>query len=251
MQQNRSDAKAMRTKINKLSARRWLMTTTLGTVTLGVVMSLMFLSAMAQQANANNVGLVFGNLQPATTVGDGLYSFGVAATAGDNVTTVQGDFAYGFGMFTEARVRLGVSDIDGPNNDPTLSVGGELKYQFWKFRGQGSGNTSGATSDPFDLAFSAMFEYASFDRVSTTALGINVLGSLPFLSKSGRVFGPYGRFNVRLSTVNPDMATSNTDIKFSLTPGFMLQMTKQARAFAEINLDDNTGISFGVQFGGF
>ena len=211
------------------------------TLTLGAVLCL---SSVASAGG----GLIFGNLQPATTVGTGLYSFGVAANAGDNVTTVQGDFAYGFGMFTEGRIRLGVSDVDGPNTDPTVAIGGEFKYQFWNYRGSGAGVNSG---DPVDLAFSGMFEYASYDFVSVTSFGVNVLGSLPFVSKSGRVFGPYGRFNVRLSTVNPDLFASNTDIKFSLSPGFMAQLTRQARAFAEVNLDDNTGVSFGVQFGSF
>jgi hypothetical protein len=210
-------------------------------ITLG---ALVFLTSVSEAG----VGLVFGNLQPATTVGAGLYSFGAAASAGDNVTTVNGDFAYGFGMFTEGRIRLGVSEISGPNTDPTVALGGEFKYQFWNFRGQGSSGNSG---DPFDLAFSGMFEYASFDNVSVTAFGVNVLGSLPFVGKKGRVYGPYGRFNVRLSTVSPAGPVSSTDIKFAFTPGFMVQLTRQARAFGEINIDENTGVSVGVQFGSY
>ncbi len=227
---------------NMLNNKRWALSSSrVLATTLGL---LVFLAPVTEAG----VGLVFGNLQPATTVGAGLYSFGAAANAGDNVTTVNGNLAYGFGMFTEGRIRLGVSDLDGPANDPTVAVGAEFKYQFWNFRGQSAGADSG---DPFDLAFSGMFEYASYDQVSVTAVGVNVLGSLPFVGKKGRVYGPYGRFNVRLSTVSPNGPVSSTDIKFAFTPGFMIQLTRQARAFGEINLDENTGVSFGVQFGSF
>lgn len=199
------------------------------------------LSVAPAQASS---GLLFGYQQTAQTVGDGVYSFGVGASIGDDVTTIQGDLTYGFGMFTEGRIRLGISDFDAPGSDPALSLGAEFKYQFWNFEGEG-------VADPFDLSFGGMMEYVSFDGFKVTSVGANITGSRPFTSTKGRGYGPYGRLNVRLTTVDLDFVPSTTDIKFSLTPGMFIELTDQMTGFLEFNFDDNTGIGFGFQFGPF
>lgn len=189
--------------------------------------------------------VIFGNLQSARTVGEGVYTFGAGFMTGDNLTTVSGDFAYGFGKFTEGRARLGISDLDGPNTDPTIALGAEFKYQFWNYEG------GTEFDDPFDLSFSGAFEFADYEFVRVTSIGANVLGSRPFLSRQGRRYGPYGRFNVRLQTFDPDGDPSDTDINFTLTPGFMVELTDQMTAMAEINLEDDISLAFGVSFGPF
>ena len=196
-------------------------------------------------AGADN-NVIFGNLQSARTTGQGVYTFGVGAMTGDNLTTVQGDFSYGFGKYTEGRARVGITDLDGPNTDPTIALGAEIKYQFWNYEGGTD------FDDPFDLSFSGSFEFADYDAARITSIGANVLGSRPFLSQKGRRYGPYGRFNVRLQTADPaGPGGSNTDINFTLTPGFMVQLTDQMTAMAEVNLESDLSLAFGFSFGPF
>jgi hypothetical protein len=221
----------------------------LGASVLTIILSGALTVFLAPQAEAGNGGLIFGNLQSARTLGDGVYNFGVGVMPGDDITTVQGSFGYGFSRFVEGRFRLGIADQDGANEDPTIGLGAEVKYQFWNYEGE-----SGAgLDDPFDLSFSGMFEYASFESRKITSIGANVLGSRPYISKQGRRYGPYGRFNVRMMTVDPKSAgiSSDTDIEFTITPGFMFQLTDQMTAFVEFNIDDNTGFALGVEFGPF
>lgn len=203
----------------------------------------------APAAQAGSGGLIFGNLQSARAIGDGVYKFGGGVMPGDDITTVQASLAYGFSRFVEGRFRLGIADQDIINEDPAIALGAELKYQFWNYEG-----ASGAgLDDPFDLSFAGMFEYVSFSSLRITSIGANVLGSRPFISKQGRRYGPYGRFNVRLMTVDPKLAgfKSDTDIEFTITPGAMVQLTDQMTAFLEFNIDDNTGFAIGVEFGPF
>ncbi len=191
-------------------------------------------------------GLIFGSLQAAPTIGDDIYKLGASALIGDDATTVYGSFAYGFGKFTEARIRLGISDLDRRGSDPGIAIGAEVKYQFWNYSEDRTG-----FADPLDLALSGMFEYADHDPFSITSWGANVIGSRPFHDRRGHRYGPYGRFNVRVTTVNSAQAASETDIEFSIAPGFYFEFSPHLTGQVEFSFDRNAGIAFGFDFGPF
>lgn len=210
-----------------------------------------FMVALSLCLSASGVsargGLVFGSLQAAPTIGDDIYKIGASALIGDDATTVYGSFAYGFGMFTEARVRLGISDLGRKGSNPGVAIGAEVKYQFWNY----SEDTTGF-ADPLDLSLGGMFEFADYDPFSITSWGANVIGSRPFHDQRGHRYGPYGRFNVRVTTVNPTLAASSeTDIEFSITPGFYFEFSPQLTGQIEFSFDRNAGIAFGLDFGPF
>ena len=120
-------------------------------------------SLTPDNASARN-GLIFGSLQAAPTVADDTYKIGASALVGDDATSVYGSFAYGFGMFTEGRIRLGISDLDRQGSNPSIAIGAEFKYQFWNY----SDDTTGF-ADPLDLSLSGMFEFADYDPFSITS----------------------------------------------------------------------------------
>jgi len=225
-------------------ADKLLRLTTLLVITLVITLAVCY-SLKAESALARD-GLIFGSLQAAPTVGDDVYKIEASTLIGDDATTVYGSFTYGFGMFTEGRIRLGVSDLDLSGSDPAIAFGAEFKYQFWNY----SENTNGFP-DPLDLSLSGAFEFASYDPFSITSWSGNVIGSRPFRNRQGHRYGPYGRFNVRLATVNPDLAPSETDIEFALTPGFYFQFSPNLTGQVEFSFDSNTGIAFGFDFGPF
>lgn len=202
-------------------------------------------SLTPDSASARN-GLIFGSLQAAPTVADDTYKIGASALVGDDATSVYGSFAYGFGMFTEGRIRLGISDLDRQGSNPSIAIGAEFKYQFWNY----SDDTNGF-ADPLDLSLSGMFEFAAYDPFSITSWGANVIGSRPFHDRRGHRYGPYGRFNVRMSTVSSATATSETDIEFSISPGFYFQFSPHLTGQVELTFDRNAGIAFGFDFGPF
>lgn len=210
-----------------------------------VITLAVFFSLKAESASARN-GLIFGSLQAAPTVGDDIYKIGASALIGDDATSVYGSFAYGFGMFTEGRIRFGVSDPDRSGSDPAISIGAELKYQFWNY----SENPTGF-ADPLDLSLSGAFEFASYDPFSITSWSGNVIGSRPFHNRRGHRYGPYGRFNARFTTVNPAGSPAETDIEFAISPGFYFQFSPHLTGQVEFSFDRNTGIAFGFDFGPF
>lgn len=191
-------------------------------------------------------GLIFGSLQAAPTVADDTYKIGASALIGDDATSVYGSFAYGFGMFTEGRIRLGISDLDRQGSNLSIAIGAEFKYQFWNY----SADTTGF-ADPLDLSLSGMFEFADYDPFSITSWGANVIGSRPFHNRRGQHYGPYGRFNVRVTTVNSANSSSESDIEFSISPGFYFQFSPHLTGQVEFSFDRNAGIAFGFDFGPF
>ncbi|MFQ5607689.1 MAG: hypothetical protein ACE5GA_07060 [Candidatus Zixiibacteriota bacterium] len=205
--------------------------------------ALLIISAPSAQARG---GLVFGSLQAAPTVGDDVYKLSALSLIGDNATTLYGSLSYGFGVFTEGRIRLGLSDLDQRGSDPTIALGAEFKYQFWNYSDDASG-----FGDPLDLSFSGMFEFADYNFYSTSSWGGSVIGSRSFRSDNGQSYGPYGRFNSRVATVDPTVGPSETDIEFALSPGFFYQFSSQLVGHIEFNFDDNSGVAFGFDFGPF
>jgi len=189
----------------------------------------------------SGAGLAFGNLQMARTVGQGVTGFGGAVNLGDEATTVYGHAVYGFGLFTEGRIRLGLIDADVPNSDPQITIGAEFKYQFWNYEGE-------SVDDPVDLAFSGMIEAVDYGYGSAFSLGSNVIASRPFTSSNGTQFGPYARFNLRITSFSPKGGGSDSDFEFALTPGAMFQAGEGLRLFGEFTIDENSGVALGVEF---
>ena len=191
-------------------------------------------------------GLIFGNLQTARTIGDGATRMGGAFVAGDDATTFYATGTHGLGMFTEGTLRLGLSEADYPGSDPEISIGAEIKYQFWNFEGRNSLGQN--IDDPIDLAFSGFFEHVSHSLYKLTSFGGGVIASKPFKMKDGKKYGPYARASIRLTTLDKKFGISDTDFKFTLTPGGMVQLTRTMNAHAEFNFDDNTSFALGVSF---
>ncbi|MCH9031136.1 MAG: hypothetical protein IIB00_02610 [candidate division Zixibacteria bacterium] len=191
-------------------------------------------------------GMIFGNLQMARTIGDGATRMGGAFVAGDEATTFYATGTHGLGMFTEGTLRLGLSEADYPGSDPEISIGAELKYQFWNFEGQNSRGQN--IDDPIDLAFTGFFEHVSHSLFKVTSFGGGVIASKPFKMNDGKKYGPYARAAIRLTTLDPKNVQSDTDFKFSLTPGGMVQLTRTMNVHAEFNFDDNTSFALGIDF---
>jgi len=191
-------------------------------------------------------GLLFGNLQMARTIGDGATRMGGAFVVGDEATTFYATGTHGFGMFTEGRLRLGLSEADYPGSNPEISIGAEIKYQFWNYEGQNSLGQN--IDDPIDLAFTGFFEHVSHSIFKVTSFGGGVIASKPFKMNDGKKYGPYARAAIRLTTLDPKVGQSDTDFKFTLTPGGMVQLNRTMNVHAEINFDDNTSFALGIDF---
>ena len=191
-------------------------------------------------------GMIFGNLQMARTIGNGATRMGGAFVSGDEVTTFYATGTHGLGMFTDGTLRLGLSEADYPGSDPEISIGAEIKYQFWNYEGINSRGQN--IDDPIDLAFSGLFEHVSHSQYTVTSFGGGVIASKPFKMKDSKKYGPYARAAIRLTSLDPKSGQSDTDFKFTLTPGGMVQLTRTMNAHAEINFDDNTSFAFGIDF---
>ncbi|MCH9024444.1 MAG: hypothetical protein IH931_03840 [candidate division Zixibacteria bacterium] len=214
-------------------------------------------------------GSVFGTQSTAVAIGQGNANGAVTLGLAD-ITSFVGTFDYGMSKFTTGRLKLGFADAN--NSDMAISIGGEIRWQVWSVANyvgkKGSKSSKGiksrkANKKPFDLSIGVMTEYLSIERdavifgVPTTIsesvfqFGGFLLGSQSFVTKSGKMITPYGRFNIRLEDSNVEKISgkvSNSDIEIGFNTGVSYQFTNTMNIYGEFQFDGNDGLFIGVDF---
>lgn len=197
-------------------------------------------SALARDAN----GSIFGTQTTARSIGQGAGHFGVGLGLGDDVTSFYGTFRYGLSRYSDGSIKLGLADPEG-GSDTKFVVGADFKYQFWTFGPQ--------SKNPFDFAIGGIFEYAGFENSTVWHLGGYLLGSYPIQVGQTKksTISPYGRFNVRLESIDPDnpLADSESNLELGLNLGVKWDVTPTVGFLGEVQLDGNNGVFLGVDFG--
>jgi len=210
-------------------------------------------------------GSVFGTQSTAVAIGqgnaNGAFTLGLA-----DITSFVGTFDYGMSKFTTGRLKLGFADAN--NSDLAISLGAEIRWQVWsvarsmanKSNKRGKSNLSRkANKKPFDLSIGVMTEYLSIDNKigivtyssSFFQFGGFLLGSQSFVTKSGKMITPYGRFSIRLEDSNVEKITgkvSNSDIEIGFNTGVSYQFTNTMNIYGEFQFDGNDGLFIGVDF---
>ncbi len=211
-------------------------------------------------------GSVFGTQSTAVAIGQGNANGGITLGLAD-ITSFVGTFDYGLSKFTTGRMKLGFADAN--NSDLAISIGAEIRWQVWSVAHSMAkkGNRSGrsnlsrkANKRPFDLSIGVMTEYLSIDKktaplttssFSVFQFGGFLLGSQSFVTKSGKMITPYGRFNIRLEDTNFENnggKVSNSDIEIGFNTGVSYQFTNTMNIYGEFQVDGNDGLFIGVDF---
>lgn len=182
---------------------------------------------------ADGAGSAFGALTTARTMGMGNMTLGGAVGIAD-ATTVFGQLNYGLSDDFDGRLRMGLLDPDGPG-DAEFTFGADLKYQIWR--------VGTPANHPVELAMGGMFEY--IDNI--WQLGGFGLVSYPTKLKNNMTLSPYGRLNVRLEHYSWG-GESDSEIKFGLNAGVLMQLTESINAYGEFQIDGNDGLFLGLDF---
>jgi len=211
-------------------------------------------------------GSVFGTQSTAVAIGQGNANGGITLGLAD-ITSFVGTFDYGLSKFTTGRMKLGFADAN--NSDLAISIGAEIRWQVWSVAHSMAkkGNRSGrsnlsrkANKRPFDLSIGVMTEYLSIDKktaplttssFSVFQFGGFLLGSHSFVTKSGKLITPYGRFNIRLEDTNKELLgikSSSSNIEIGLNTGVSYQFTNTMNLYGEFQIDGNDGLFIGVDF---
>ena len=214
-------------------------------------------------------GSVFGTQSTAVAIGQGNANGAITLGLAD-ITSFVGTFDYGMSKFTTGRLKLGFADAS--NSDMAISIGGEIRWQVWSVANyvgkKGSKSSKGiksrkANKKPLDLSIGVMTEYLSIDNdvilagvkntysSSIFQFGGFLLASQSFVTKSGKMITPYGRFNIRLEDTNFENAggkVSNSDIEIGFNTGVSYQFTNTMNIYGEFQVDGNDGLFIGVDF---
>lgn len=211
-------------------------------------------------------GSVFGTQSTAVAIGQGNANGGITLGLAD-ITSFVGTFDYGLSKFTTGRMKLGFADAN--NSDLAISIGAEIRWQVWSVAHSMAkkGNRSGrsnlsrkANKRPFDLSIGVMTEYLSIDKktaplttssFSVFQFGGFLLGSHSFVTKSGKLITPYGRFNIRLEDTNKELLgikSSSSNIEIGLNTGVSYQFTNTMNIYGEFQMDGNDGLFIGIDF---
>lgn len=201
--------------------------------------------ALVSNSQAGSVGSSFGCLTTAHAIGQGKGNF-LGGVGIADATSVFGRFDYGLSAYTTGGLKLGLVDADGA--DTKLTLGADFRYQFMSTTG-----AKGVKQNPLDMAFGGFFEYADFGSVSAMQIGGQLLGSLPMTLQGGTVLTPYGRFVIRLESIDRDSGSpgksgSNSELEFGLNGGVKWELSRTMNMYFEFQLDGNDGLFFGLEF---
>ena len=177
------------------------------------------------------VGTVFGTLTTAQSLGQGKANIGAGVGIAD-ATSVFGQLTYGLSKYTDGRIKLGLVD----EFDTELAIGADFKWQFLS-----------ATPDnrrPMDMALGGFFEFTEFGGLTLFQIGGQFFGSRSFRMSNGSALTPYGRFNVRLESIED----ADTKIRFGLNGGCAWSVSSTINLYGEFQLDGNDGVFFGIDF---
>ncbi len=184
-------------------------------------------------------GSAFGNFAIAKASGQGKGTLGSGVGIADNATSVVGWFNYGLSEYVDGRVKIGILDPD--NGDSKVTLGADIRYQFW--------DIGDIIKRPFDMAFGGLFEYVDYDFGSVWQFGGQAIGSYPFKLSNGTTISPYGRFNIRLEGYSSEKGGSDTKLKFGLNGGVAWEASPTINVYGEFQIDGNDGIFLGIDFG--
>jgi hypothetical protein len=211
------------------------------TVKTGILLALVCLLSFTAYGR-ESVGLATGNLTTAEACGFGLGYTGLFFGYGDEASSIGGYVTYGFSNYTEGRLKIGFSDLDGPGTNPEFLFGLDLKYKFMDY-------TSQTANNPLDLAFSTLLEYVNYPGSSVLELGGGLIGSIPFHFESGRNLVPYSRLNLRWErySANPGFSNAESDFRVGLNTGVKYELSSGTNLYGELQLDGNTAIFMGLE----
>jgi len=186
-------------------------------------------------------GSSLGNMETAASPGMGTASFTAGLGLADEGTSIIGAFGYGLSKYTDGHLKLGIVDYDAVS-DLKLSLGADLKWQFW--------SVNDVTPKALDMAIGGIFEYQDYGYKSILHFGGTLHGSYPFALQNGQTVSPYGRFVMRVERVNyDDNRDTDSKLRFGLNGGVEWRFTSTIRGFGEFQLDGNDGVFFGIDFG--
>lgn len=205
------------------------------------LIAMLLVGLCAASVAAEGIGSMFGTMTTARALGMGKVDFGAGVGIAD-ATSVFGTLTYGLSRYTDGRLKVGIVD---EADDINLTLGADLKWQFW--------DVNEGRREPLDLAFSGFFEYLDVQSVTAFQFGAAVIGSYPFALNNGGTLSPYGKFNVRLESLSWDTPfvgddESDSDIEFGINGGVQWQATSVIGLYGEFQFDGNDGVFFGINF---
>jgi len=189
--------------------------------------------------NANSLGLASGNLSTADACGFGVGYIGGYVGLLDDATTVFGSLTYGFSQYTEGRLKIGFSDLEGSATDPEFMFGADFKYEFMDYYVKNR-------KQPLDMAFGGFLEYVSYQGFSILELGGNYIASIPYRFQSGRRLIPYGRADLRLESISVDGGGNNSDFQFGVNLGVKYELSSEMNVYGEFQIDGLAGLFMGL-----
>jgi len=204
-----------------------------------IVVFLLSISAYARES----VGMASGNLTTADACGFGMGYTGVFFGYGDAASCIGVNITYGFSDYTEGRIKLGFSDLDGSDTSPEFMGGFDLKYKFMDYYDK-------MKNYPLDLAFGGFVEYVNYKNTTVLEIGGGLIGSIPYRFKSGRSLIPYTRANIRLERFSVDCCPgdSESNYRFGLNLGVKYELSSDFNLYGEVQIDGNLGVFTGLEF---
>lgn len=203
-----------------------------------------------------------GQMSPASVLPPMTGKVGGYIISAENAFAVVGSIRYGFGAFTEGRFRMGFIDQEGPDTDPHIIVGGDVKYLLWKFSDATTGSsTPGAYHNPINLSLGGSMEYAVLEYGNVLGLGGSVIASRPFVFRNKSSIEPYGRLNLRYQRNKANdfydnsgakhNGPSESDFEIGLNLGALFSLTPLVDFTAEFQLDDENAFMLGIDIAAF
>jgi hypothetical protein len=197
-------------------------------------------------------------MSPAAVVDANTGKAGGYFVAAEDAFAVVGSCRYGFGSYTEGRFRLGLIDQDGPETDPHLILGVDVKYALWDYGATGSGKSAPGTQyeNPIDLSLGFFAEYATLESSRILGLGGGVITSRPFPLGNRSTIEPYGRFNIRYENTElrrdtPFGFKKGDDLEVGLNIGALFAVTPLVDFTAEIQIDEQVAFMLGIDIAAF
>lgn len=224
-------------------------------ITVFVIVALLVLAPVAL---AESVGSSFGSLTTAQTAGKGQTSFNGLIGLAD-YTSFGGAFGFGLSDKMDARLKIGMLDVDYFDN--ALVLGADMKYQIWNL----SDMSNPLKDKPFDMAVGGFFEWASWDSdpsgfidsQSVFQIGAHIIGSKTFQMSNNTTLTPYGRLNLRNETISISFASqpgfpggdaSDSHISVGLNGGVAWGVSQQIALYGELQIDGNDGLFLGMDY---
>jgi hypothetical protein len=179
-----------------------------------------------------------GQLSTAETVVKGTsFASGFVAVYEDGFG-VLGQYRAGIGGYSDLGGKIGLIDFD-PGDQTGFLIGLDYKYQIMEVR----------IEDPIDMSLGGMMDLSIFEDFKILSFGGFLAGSHPIPMRSGRNITPYGRLILRFDRSDPDFGESDTDFNIGLNAGGKLEVSGSTSVFLELQLDEQTALYLGVNFG--